>query len=138
MAKLIMCQGLPGSGKTYWALEMMRQNPGTVIRVNKDDIRAILKVNHGWVWSQAAELQDVIPKRDDQIVAGLKAGMTVISDDTNLQRPHKERLAQLAFENGAEFEVKRFETPLEECILRDSRRSDHATCTVLCQYHLTP
>ena len=125
MKKLVMCVGLPASGKTQWAKEQMLLH-ATVARVSKDEIRAALKVN-GWVWSQENEQRDVIPERDRQITAFFQNPIieTVISDDTNLQRVHKERLAQLAYENKAEFIVKRFDTPVDTCIRRDMlRRGD--------------
>lgn len=125
MSKLIMCQGLPGSGKSFWAHEQVGLGNGNTLRVNKDDIRSKLKAR-GWVWSQENEAKDVIPERDKKIIQGLQAGCTVISDDTNLQRVHKERLAQLAYDNQAEFEVRRFDTDLDTCIRRDAMRTGDA------------
>jgi predicted kinase len=121
--KLIMCQGLPASGKSTWAREQVEL--GGTIRVSKDDIRTTLKREWNWQWSQANEQKDVIPQRDKMIIAGLNdpAIHTVISDDTNLQRPHKERLAQIAFEQKAEFVVKRFNTPVDVCVRRDATRT---------------
>lgn len=127
MKKLICCIGLPASGKSHWAKEQIPPNGRGVIIVCKDDIRTILKNTWGWQWSQENELRDVIPERDKQIVAALKHPdiHTVISTDTNLQRVHRERIAQLAFENGAELVIKKFDTPVEECIRRDAlRRGD--------------
>lgn len=121
--KLIMCQGLPASGKSTWAVGEFVKDPAGVVRVSKDVIRAELK-KFGWQWSQANEEKDVIPERDKQIITGLRDPKvhTVISDDTNLQRVHKERLAQIAFEEGAELVVQRFDTPVDVCIRRDARR----------------
>jgi predicted kinase len=110
MKKLIMCQGLPGSGKTTWALEQVKTNPWySCQRVNKDDIRAGLETT-GWRWSRENEKR-VIELRDQYISDKLTHdGMcqTVISDDTNLDRKHKTRLAEIARECGAAFEIKKF------------------------------
>ena len=121
MAKLIMCRGLPGSGKSYWAL---RKDNAVV--VNKDSIRAILATS-GWVWSPENE-KDVIAERDKQITAALThpAIHTVISDDTNFGNKHENVLKQLAKKHGADFEIKVFDTPIEECIRRDSLREGKA------------
>ena len=100
MQKLIMCIGLPGSGKTTWAREQVALNP-KFVRINKDDIRRELKAQ-GWVWTQETE-QDVVNARDTQITAILSAGGNVISDDTNFGRKHKVRLEKLARQFGAEF-----------------------------------
>lgn len=91
------------------------------VRVNKDDIRRGFEAN-GWVWSTAAE-KDVVAYQDQQIRLAFKSGADcVIVDDTNFGRKHRVRLAALAFECDAEFEIKRFDTPIEECIRRDAFR----------------
>ena len=38
MAKIILCRGIQGSGKTTWAKQYCKEHPNT-IRVNRDDIR---------------------------------------------------------------------------------------------------
>lgn len=124
MAKLIMAQGLPGSGKSKWALEFIHEQKHPWVIVNKDDIRLELSIQ-GWKWSPEAE-QDVINARDAQISGALKHGCSVISSDTNFGQKHLRRLAQLAAEHGAEFEVKRFDVPLEECLRRNALREGKA------------
>jgi predicted kinase len=111
-----MLQGLPGSGKSFWAA---RQE---AVVVNKDEIREVLSATTGWVWSQKNEA-DVIAKRDEIIIAALKEGKNVISSDTNFARVHKVRLEQIARENGAMFEIVKFtDVPIETCIERDKLR----------------
>lgn len=118
MAKLVMCKGLPGSGKSTWAKEQIFLDPSfSTIRVNKDTIRSL----SGLAWSRETE-KTVIAKRDELITLGLKAGCTVISDDTNFGKKHEPRLRQLAMEACAEFEVKVFDTPLDECLKRNRER----------------
>mgnify|MGYP001586303767 FL=1 len=120
MANLLILQGLPASGKTTWALEQCSKDPN-IVRVSKDDIRAELK-QAGWVWSQEGE-KEVIKLRDLKIYQALAGGHDVISDDTNLGRKHKVRLAEIARQFGAEFEVKSFlDVSAEECIRRDALR----------------
>ena len=129
-----MCQGLPGSGKSTWAkAEIDRLGSGQheaqfAIRVNKDDIRAeIVAYDPTWVWSHEKE-HEVVGIRDQRIQKAFKiqGAMVVISDDTNFGRKHKTRLAQLAHECGATFEVKRFDVPVDECIRRDALREGKA------------
>lgn len=119
MPKLIMCQGLPGCGKSTWA----RDQKGYTV-VEKDEIRRDLEAQ-GWVWSHQNEKKDVIPARDIQIMAILDFGGNVISADTNLGK-HEDHLRGLASKCGADFEVKRFTTSVEECIRRDSLREGKA------------
>lgn len=121
--KLVMCKGLPGSGKSTWAQNEVDAAPlGTLIRVNKDDIRS--RVNS--TWSRDVE-KEVIRKRDFDIALGLSQGKSVISDDTNFAPKHETRLRAIALKWGAAFEVKDFtEVPIEVCIERDSKREDKA------------
>ncbi len=128
--KLIMCIGLPGSGKSTWANLLKEENRTyPVVIVNKDAIRARLEAEKGWVWSPEAE-KEVLEIRDFLIKQALTSkdyNIQVVSDDTNFGRKHKVRLEQLARENGASFEIKSFTTiPLATCIERDSKREGKA------------
>lgn len=127
--KLIMCKGLPGSGKSTWAEEQVQKglkdgNP--VFRVNKDEIRIDLGLSRS-NWTRESEYQ-VIDRRDHLISEALKKGWTVISDDTNFGRKHEPRLRELAKKYGAEFEINDsfLSVPLETCIERDKGRSGEA------------
>lgn len=126
MKKLIMCCGLPGSGKSTWAQEQRSvvwvpsQAPHAVVVVNKDQLREAL----GQPWSKEKETV-VLQMRDARVLQSFQdhQNVIVISDDTNLDRKHKVRLRELAAISGAEFEVKRFDTPLEECVKRAAART---------------
>lgn len=121
MKRLVMCQGLPGSGKSTWA-KSKAVGPG-VVRVNKDDIRAQLTESGKWQWSPTNESL-VIEIRNTTIAKALANSEvhTVISDDTNFGRTHKVALMDLALKGGAMLEIKKFDTPLTECIRRDALR----------------
>lgn len=134
MKTLVMCQGLPGSGKSTWAEDQRRaagmpwkgSTPDAlrVYVVSKDRIRG----ERGGVWSQERE-QDFVRIRDERIInalTGFHPNILVISDDTNFARKHKIRLAFIALACGANFQVKRFDTPLEECIRRVQARTTQA------------
>jgi predicted kinase len=133
MSKLIMCKGLPGSGKSTWAANQVEQSykdknpmtPATHVVVNKDSIRRQLE-STGWTWSPKNE-KEVENIRDNNIKTFLKMNLTVISDDTNLAPKHEKQLRKLAMEACAEFEVKSFlHVPIETCIERDSKREGKA------------
>jgi predicted kinase len=108
-------RGLPASGKTTWA----RQQPGTV-RVNRDDLRQMLHggpLGVGW-----AEVQVTVAQRA-QIDALLRAGVNVISDDTNLRIRVARELAELGLRAGAQVVFRDFtDVALDECIRRDAAR----------------
>lgn len=119
MSKLIMLQGLPGSGKSTWADDRATRT-GAVV-VNKDDIRRRL-TSTGWEWSHEGE-REVVRERDSAVVMAFAAGAhTVISTDTNFSPDHRKRLESLAAMFSAEFEVVTFPTPVEECVRRDAER----------------
>jgi predicted kinase len=121
MPKLVICKGLPGSGKSTWA----QAQPGAVV-VNKDTIRRKLEET-GWVWSHEGE-KEVISRQDNDIRAAFWSGVKlVISDDTNLAPKHEARLKRLAVQLGAEVEIVDFTgVPIEVCIERDSKREGKA------------
>lgn len=125
---LTMCVGLPGSGKSTWALKQCASNPN-VIRVNKDDIRAAL-AKTGWTWSREHE-KDVIRERDLTITSALVSGYDVISDDTNFARKHRERPKWLAEQHGATFVEKFFNVDVEEAIRRDAAREHPVGAAVI-------
>lgn len=125
MPELTMLRGLQASGKsTYAKAQVAARND--VTRVNKDEIRAELAAQ-GVTWSRQVEKQQVIPIRDRRIIDALRAGLSVIVDDTNLAPEHEARLRQLAQQNGASFIVKDFEITLEEAIARDAKREGAAS-----------
>lgn len=118
MTKLIMTKGLPGSGKTTWARQYQKDNPGTK-RVNKDDLRAM--VDDG-VWSSENE-RLVVASRDGLVKLFLSQGLTVIVDDTGFNSRHENMLRAVSSRYGAAFEIKDFtNVPLETCIEQDNLR----------------
>lgn len=134
MKKLIMCTGLPGAGKSFWAHQMVLEDfnkygpkSSKVFSVSKDEIRASLEKD-GWVWSREAETKDVLPIRDKAIKNAFANGYeTVISEDTNFGFKHEPRLRQIAEECDAEFEIKSFlDVDINLCIERDSKREGKA------------
>ena len=136
MTKLIICKGLPASGKSTWAKEVIKDS--STIRVNRDEIRTMI---HNDIWNGKREKTTVVI-RDAMIVAGLKAGKNVISDDTNLSESVVRDLTRLAVENGAQVEFKDFtEVSPQECIKRDLKRSRSVGASVIWRMyrdHLKP
>ncbi len=145
--KLVICRGLPASGKTTWAREQVGAglwcynggmlgaehggcaiedgvcpNHGRrrIVRVNRDDIRMML---HNGKFIKGVTEEVVIAVRDATIRAALRKGWNVISDDTNLPSRTVRDLLKIANREGAEVEFKDFtDVPLETCILRDYHR----------------
>jgi predicted kinase len=116
-ATLTITRGLPGSGKTTWA----KAQPGAV-RVNRDDLRRMLHgglLGVGW-----AETQVTVAQRA-QVEALLRAGVSVICDDTNLRAKVCRELGELGLRCGANVVFRDFtDVSLEECLRRDATRPE--------------
>lgn len=117
--KLIMCRGLPWSGKSTWAKEYVKSTAKSV-RINNDDLRASFygrKFNRGdedfitWIRERAVE-------------DALKSGFTVVVDNTNLNPIHEELLRLIADKHSAAFEIKEFAVDVQTCIDRDKLRAN--------------
>lgn len=120
--KLIVTRGLPASGKTTAAKLLVDQFPNTYHRVNKDDIRAMLNNSH---YEKGVTEQIVISARDAMIIALLKAGVSVIVDDTNLAQRNVRQLKKMADRAKVEFYVADFtDVSVDECIYRDEKRDN--------------
>jgi len=124
MKKLIILRGLPGSGKSTYAKQLLKEKTNTYKRINRDSLRAMFDDNYN---SKGNE-KFIKKMRDVLIIEALKAGKHVIVDDTNLSEKHITRFKQMAQqyqkETGEQIEViiKEMETSLSECIERDKKR----------------
>ena len=113
--KLLALRGLPGSGKTTYAMELV--NKGWV-RVNKDDMRAMLNNSK---FSNDNESY-ILALRDEIIISSLVRGKNVVVDDTNLDTRHLIAFEAIAGEFLADFEIKFFDVDVKECIRRNKLR----------------
>nr|DAV53531.1 MAG TPA: polynucleotide kinase [Caudoviricetes sp.] len=124
--KLLLLRGLPASGKTTFAKELVR-NDGNWVRVNKDDLRNML---NGGKWSSGRE--SLVVLLESRLVRhALKSGKNVVIDNTNFNLAHERRYREIAKQYNADFEIKEFDTPLEECIKRDNARPNGVGETVI-------
>ncbi len=124
MKKVIVMRGLPGSGKSTWAKQLVAENPNSYKRINRDELR--LMFDHGYV-SKGNE-KFIKQVRDMLILKALADGKHVIVDDTNLSERSLVRIRQLVQEFNKEHndqvvvELQVMETSLAECIARDEGR----------------
>lgn len=117
--KLIMCIGLPASGKSTWAKAMVDAHPGEYKRVNKDDLRAMIDNSH---WSKENEAT-IVAIRNEIICETLRCNKSIIVDDTNLDPKHEKDLREIAQHFGSTFEIKDFrDVPVDVCLARDKNR----------------
>lgn len=132
MSKMIIMQGLPASGKSTRAEELIREH-GNAIRVNKDSLRTML---HFGKWSGKNE---GITKDVARAVAAhsLVLGRTTIIDDTNLNEGTLQIWKDLAKSMGAKIQYERMDTSMEECIRRDALRERPVGREVITQMALS-
>ena len=115
--KLLALKGLPGSGKTTFAKQLVDDG---WVRVNKDDLRKML---HNSIFSKSNEAF-VLSLRDEIIIRALVNGKNVVVDDTNLDPKHRVQFESIAQEFMADYHEKFFDTPVEECIKRNKLRDN--------------
>ncbi|MFJ8309951.1 MULTISPECIES: AAA family ATPase [unclassified Streptomyces] len=116
--------GLPASGKTTAAREIVAASGGQCRRVNLDDLRSMLD-NPGaeGVRSHTAE-QAVLAVQDATVREILAAGFDVVVDNTHLTARIPKRL-KAAVAGQARFVVHDFTgVPLDECLRRDAARAN--------------
>lgn len=120
MKQIILTKGLPASGKSTWAKNMVEKHPGVYKRVNKDDLRAMLDNSR---WSKGNE-KFVLKIRDYIVREALREGKHVIIDDTNLEPYHEIRMHQIADEvRNTKVIIQDFtDVSVEECVKRDLTR----------------
>lgn len=132
MKKVLILQGLPASGKSSYAREILLKQPGRWVRTNKDLLR---EMAHASYWSKGNE-KFIVRLRDQIILMALEDGKHVIVDDTNFGR-HIEHIRELV-KGKAEVKVNDsfLKVPVEECIERDLKRANSVGKDVIMKmYH---
>lgn len=128
MSKLIICRGLPASGKSTWAKQWVLEDPEHRIRVNQDDIRLML--GKYWVPSREKLVQEI---QFDAILEALSRGFDVVIDNTNLNKKVLDGFDRL-IKTFKDYEIEYkdfFDTPLSVCIERDKNRELQVTEKVI-------
>lgn len=125
MNKLILVQGISGSGKTTWAKQWVEEDPIHRVRLNYDDLRCML----GKYW---------VPEREPLMLGIFKSALLeamdigydiIIDNMSNLNPKHQDEYFKIVedWNNHTtkhlyEIEFKLINTPVEICIERDSKR----------------
>jgi len=128
--KITVLQGLPGSGKSTKAKELVKNNLNTV-RLNKDLLREMVyflrktwdKKDMGLGFRK--EFEPLIVRAQFEIAEMfLNEGISVVIDDTNFSKKHINRYQQLAQKLGCEFGVIVMDVDVDTCIERDRKRQE--------------
>lgn len=127
MNKIILVKGIQGSGKTTWSKNWAKEDPLHRIRLNYDDIRNML--GKYWV-PEREQLVRYIFQRS--LLEAMNLGYDIVIDNfNNLNPTHQveyKRMTDFYNHNRLShmyiIEDKVFNTPLETCIERDSKREN--------------
>jgi len=137
MAKLVILKGLPSSGKSTKALEIMRSNPNA-IRVNMDLLREMLffikrNKNDGEEWTSSKE--KLTKRVQFQIIKFLLDNhKMVIIDNCNLNPDTIKKFEKIAYEGNRKFEIIEVDTPVDVCVERDKKRENGVGEAVIREY----
>jgi predicted kinase len=124
MIKVEMLVGIPGSGKSTYAKQVIAKDPSNWVRINNDDLRAMM---NGSVWSQEYE-KLITDTRNYLIRDALKRGKNVLIDNLNINRRHFDDTCKIAKSVNADIQVfeKAFYIELAEALERNSKREGAA------------
>ncbi|WBB94096.1 AAA family ATPase [Verrucosispora sp. WMMC514] len=119
--ELVATRGIPASGKSTWAGEWVAENPAGRARISRDGARTMM--HGGWLGTEEQERQVTIVTHG-AILDLLRAGVSVVCDDTSLDDAHLTALWDIADRAGAPLRVVDFTAvPLELCLRRDEART---------------
>lgn len=119
MKRLIICRGLPASGKTTWAKEWVMGDLEHRVRINQDDIRLML----GKYWFPARE-PIVSTIQQEAVIAAMNFGVDIVIDNTNLNKKVVDAYIKVAekFKYTVEYEDF-FNVSIGECLRRNAIRN---------------
>ena len=114
--QVIVCQGLPASGRSAYAKEWVLEDPVHRVRISRDSIRNML----GKYWVPEREPL-VLSIQEQVIIEALEYDYDIIIDNTNLDKKLIDSYYGFVLAFGHhEFRTKEFfDTPLSVCIERD-------------------
>jgi predicted kinase len=126
MAKLLVLQGLPASGKSTYAKELLAEYPaGYALRVNNDELATML---FGSAFGGGEKSGQLLGKvRADLVRQAFRNGYSlVVMDNTNLNPKAVKSLEKLAESCGVEFELDNsfLSVPIAECLRRNATREN--------------
>jgi predicted kinase len=124
MIKVELLVGIPGSGKSTYAKQVVAKDPSNWVRINNDDLRAMM---NGSVWSPDYEKM-ITDARNYLIRDALKRGKNVIIDNLNINRRHFDDVCKIAKSINSDIQVyeKAFYIELDEAMERNAKREGAA------------
>lgn len=114
--------GVAGSGKSTIAKAWVAEDPDNRVRVNRDSFRKMITgSSKKAVLSQ--EMETIVTKAQTQVVEeSIKAGKSVVIDDTNLRARTIRTWMDLALKHGIEWDVHVVNVDVETALKQNSLR----------------
>lgn len=124
MKKILVLQGLPASGKSTYAKQLLSVLPaGSAVRINNDDLSLMM---FGSAYAEGEYVAQLLGKARVKLIEQAFAhhAELVIVDNTNLSHKTVRGLQQLADKLGVGFEIDNsfLKVPLEVCLARNAER----------------
>jgi predicted kinase len=125
--EMLILVGLQGSGKTTFASKLLEAEPNRWVRVNWDELR---KAHPKWTPGKfVKEVEKEVQESSFKAVReALKAGKSVIIDNTNINFKTRTKWELLASELEIPIVIKHMTASLAECIERDAQRTGYSRC----------
>lgn len=129
MKEVILTMGPPGCGKSTWANEFVRLNPGYYI-LTRDDFREKLfglDARNGYKYSKQREKAVSVAQLGAAgELLNLEATKGIIVADTNLNPITVKNWKEVCEKRGFKFTTKEFHVPWTELVKRNNYRGDKA------------
>lgn len=131
MLELVINRGVPGSGKSTFAMKWILSGERRV-RSNRDDIR---KSHFGVYYGPPINEGVVTQIQHAGIRAALSMGYSVIVDDCNIDQKYINALAKIGYEFGADVSIKLHDVELDVAIQRNQGRERFVPVQVIEAMH---
>lgn len=114
---LLILRGVPGCGKSTFAHQWLKRGERRA-RVNRDDIRM------QFFGKETGVDENMVTQIEHQQVDSLlKAGYSVVVDDTNIRHAYIKAFVKIAAKYGVPVAVKEFDVDLKTAVARNAARA---------------
>lgn len=122
MNKIVICRGIPASGKSTWAKQWVLEDPEHRIRINQDDIRNML----GKYWVPSRE--NLVSYINNTIITkAVSLNYDIVIDNINLNPKNILYIEDIILLCNMKYIIEYkdfFDVPLSVCIERDKKRTN--------------
>lgn len=101
--KIIICRGLPASGKSTWSKSWVLVDPQHRVRINQDDIRLML--GKYWIPSREPLVSHI---QQEAVIKAMSLGLDIVLDNVNLNPKTIKSYVDIANANKYDVEYKDF------------------------------